>query len=217
MNQFLTHASFASPQDNPVDFNDPNFLSTTNPHWVEAGLSQKVIDVLSEKGIVRFTPVQAEAFGPISGGTRRDWPVPDGTGKTLAFGLPGLTRIVELAEKKGIRDPRMVACARDAVCSMLVLCPTRELARQVQEELAMVARPLGLYVEVFHGGVSYDGQVRKVRATAFTDYTMFLFSHSNHSSVLQNRALRNGVDVLVGTPGRVIDHIKRGNLDLSEM
>jgi ATP-dependent RNA helicase DDX21 len=42
---------------------------------------------------------------------------------------------------------------------MVVLCPTRELARQVQEELAAVARPLGLSVDVFHGGVSYDPQV----------------------------------------------------------
>ena len=70
-----------------------------------------------------------------------------------------------------------------------MLCPTRELARQVAEELTEVSRPLGLFVEVFHGGVSYDPQAR---------------------------ALRNGIDVLVGTPGRVIDHINRGNLDLSE-
>jgi superfamily II DNA/RNA helicase len=52
-----------------------------------------------------------------------------------------------------------------------------------------VARPLGLFTEVFHGGVSYDPQ---------------------------SRALYNGLDVLVGTPGRVIDHLNRGNLDLSE-
>lgn len=87
-----------------MDFNDPTFLSTTNPHWVEAGLSQKVIDVLSEKGIVRFTPVQAEAFGPVL--ARRDviGRSRTGTGKTLAFGLPGLTRLSELADKKGLRE-----------------------------------------------------------------------------------------------------------------
>jgi len=175
-------------KDDPVDFNDPNFLSTTNPHWVEAGLSQSVIDVLSQKGISRFTPVQAEAFGPVL--ARRDviGRSRTGTGKTLAFGLPGLTRISQMAEKKGLREPdgRM---RRGRPVSMIVLCPTRELARQVQDELSLVARPLGLYVDVFHGGVSYDGQ---------------------------SRALRNGVDVVVGTPGRVIDHIQRGNLVLSE-
>ena len=73
---------------------------------------------------------------------------------------------------------------------MLVLCPTRELARQVQSELEDVSRPLGLHSAVFHGGVSYDPQAR---------------------------ALRMGTDILVGTPGRVIDHIDRGNLDLSEL
>ena len=72
---------------------------------------------------------------------------------------------------------------------MLILCPTRELARQVQEELDAVAKPLGLFSQVFHGGVSYDPQAR---------------------------ALRQGLDILVGTPGRVIDHLERGNLNLSE-
>lgn len=116
--------------------------------------------MLSHKGIVSFTPVQAEAFGPIL--ARRDviGRSRTGTGKTLAFGLPCLTRLVELAEKKGLREPngRM---RKGRPVSMIILCPTRELSRQVQEELALVARPLGLFVDVFHGGVSYDGQVRR--------------------------------------------------------
>ena len=111
-----------------------------------------------------------------------------GTGKTLAFGLPSLTRLVEITKQKGTRDERG-RMMRGRKVSMIVLCPTRELARQVSEELEGVARPLGLFVEVFHGGVSYDPQ---------------------------GRALRNGVDILVGTPGRVMDHMDRGNLDLGE-
>lgn len=133
-------------------------MSTSNPYWVEAGLSQDVIDVLSAKGIVRFTPVQAEAFGPVL--ARRDviGRSRTGTGKTLAFGLPGLTRLVKIMEQKGFRESngRM---RRGRPVSMIILCPTRELARQVQDELSMVARPLGLFVDVFHGGVSYEGQV----------------------------------------------------------
>lgn len=119
-----------------------------------------MIDVLSKKGIVRFTPVQAEAFGPIL--ARRDviGRSRTGTGKTLAFGLPGLTRIAEMAEEKGHREPngRM---RKGRPVSMIVMCPTRELARQVQDEISLAARPLGLYVDVFHGGVSYEGQVRR--------------------------------------------------------
>jgi len=171
----------------PTNFNDPKFLSTSNPRWVEAGLSQQVIDVLSGKGITRFTPVQAEAFDPILAGRDVIGRSRTGTGKTLAFGLPGLTRVAKWVEEKGYctSNGRL---ARGRPVSMLVLCPTRELARQVQEELAAVARPLGLSVDVFHGGVSYDPQ---------------------------SRALSLGLDVLVGTPGRIIDHIERGNLDLS--
>mmetsp|Transcript_9582 Transcript_9582/g.13573 ORF Transcript_9582/g.13573 Transcript_9582/m.13573 type:complete len:847 (+) Transcript_9582:268-2808(+) len=175
-------------QDDPVDFTDPKFLSTSNPHWVQAGLSPAVIDVLSGKGITRFTPVQGEAFGPVLAGRDVIGRSRTGTGKTLAFGMPSLTRLVKLAAQKGNIDQNG-RYRRGRLVSMIVLCPTRELARQVQEEIAQIARPLGLFTEVFHGGVSYDPQAR---------------------------ALRNGLDILVGTPGRVIDHINRGNLDLSE-
>jgi ATP-dependent RNA helicase DDX21 len=170
------------------DFKDPAFLSTSNPRWVQAGLDQRVIDILSAKGITHFTPVQGEAFDPVLMGRDVIGRSRTGTGKTLAFGLPGITRLVTLLQEKGVRDAggRM---ARGRKTSMLVLCPTRELARQVADEIASVARPLGLFAEVFHGGVSYDPQTR---------------------------ALRQGLDILVGTPGRVIDHLNRGNLDLSD-
>lgn len=143
-----------------IDFHDPRFLSTSNPRWVQAGLSPDVINVLSEKGITKFTPVQGEAFDPIM--ARRDviGRSRTGTGKTLAFGLPALTRLVPHLESKGYRDPSTGRMARGRPVSMLVLCPTRELARQVNDELSAVAKPLGLFVDVFHGGVSYDPQVR---------------------------------------------------------
>jgi ATP-dependent RNA helicase DDX21 len=166
-------------------------LSTSNPRWRSSPyeLDPAVIDVLSSRGITHFTPVQAEAFAPVL--ARRDviGRSRTGTGKTLAFGLPSLTRLVKWTEAKGKRDPRTGQMARGRSPSMLVLCPTRELARQVSDELSSVAKPLGMFVDVFHGGVSYDPQAR---------------------------ALRMGVDVVVGTPGRIIDHIDRGNLDLTE-
>ena len=70
----------------------------------------------------------------------------------------------------------------------LVLAPTRELARQVTDALSELASHLHLSIETLYGGVSYQPQLQ---------------------------ALRKGVDVVVGTPGRVLDHIKRRQLDVS--
>mmetsp|Transcript_8746 Transcript_8746/g.21953 ORF Transcript_8746/g.21953 Transcript_8746/m.21953 type:complete len:888 (-) Transcript_8746:211-2874(-) len=176
-------------EDTPQDFNDPKFLSTSNPRWIEAGLDQGVIDVLSEKGIVKFTPVQGEAFDPVVAGRDVIGRSRTGTGKTLAFGLPSMARLVPWLEQKGVRDPKTGRMMRGRPVSMVILCPTRELARQVNEELSAVAKPIGLYVDVFYGGVSYDSQ---------------------------RRALTQGLDILVGTPGRIIDHMERGNLRLNE-
>ena len=121
-------------------------------------MEQDVIDVLSEKGITRFTEVQGAAFKPALEGKDLIGRSRTGTGKTLAFGIPALHRLVKLGVEKGITQPngRRV---RGRNVSMVVLCPTRELARQVGEELTQIARPLNLFTTVFHGGVSYDPQV----------------------------------------------------------
>ena len=85
-----------------------------------------------------------------------------GTGKTLAFGIPASMRLIEIAKENGnaevMRDGS-VRMRRGRLPSMIVLCPTRELARQVEDELSAICKPLGLFSAVFHGGVSYEGQV----------------------------------------------------------
>jgi len=70
-----------------------------------------------------------------------------------------MTRLVTHLEEKGFRT-KSGQMQRGRPVSMIVLCPTRELARQVSEELSLAAQPLGLFVDVFHGGVSYGPQVR---------------------------------------------------------
>jgi len=150
-------------------------------------LSREVIDVLSAKGISSFTTVQAESFEPVFHGQDVICRSRTGTGKTLAFGLPSITRLSKLGAGRvnvatGERAPR------GRLPSMVVLCPTRELAKQVADEIELVSKPLGLDVLSIYGGVSYDPQARQ---------------------------LRNGVDIVVGTPGRTIDHIEKGNLDLA--
>jgi hypothetical protein len=146
------------PADMPVDFTNPKFLSTSNPYWVKKGMDQRVIDVLSSKGISKFTEVQGTAFEPILEGRDVIGRSRTGTGKTIAFGLPAAQRISKMAIDKGLVDANGRRRMGRKV-SMIALCPTRELARQVEKEIAEVTRPLGLYSMVFHGGVSYDPQV----------------------------------------------------------
>ena len=96
-----------------------------------------------------------------------------GTGKTAAFGLPILEKI---ASGKSVQA--------------LVLCPTRELAIQVSEELSKLAvHKRGVSVLPIYGGQPIERQLR---------------------------ALAKGAQVVVGTPGRVIDHLQRGTLRLNE-
>lgn len=169
----------------PLDIKNPAVLSITNPHWIQSGMHPTIIDILSHKGYSQFTPVQAEAFLPILSGRHVIGRSRTGTGKTLAYGLPCFHRLVELREQKDANRRRR----QGRNTSMLILCPTRELSRQVEEELREIAHPLALVTSVFHGGVSYEPQ---------------------------NRSLRQGIDVLVGTPGRIMDHLDRGTLNLQD-
>ncbi|MEO8703158.1 MAG: ATP-dependent RNA helicase DbpA [Kofleriaceae bacterium] len=122
-----------------------------------------------------MTPIQALALPAMLEGRDVLGMASTGTGKTCAFGLALLSRISPRAGLPGA----------------LVLCPTRELAAQVADELRRLARPLPhLRVLTLSGG----------------------------SSIQRERAsLAHGVDVLVGTPGRVADHLQRERLDLSEI
>jgi ATP-dependent RNA helicase RhlE len=107
-----------------------------------------------------------------------------GTGKTAAFALPILHRLARPAAHNGRRTRNGTHGGRPRV---LVLCPTRELAAQIFESFGAYGRNLALRHAVVYGGVS---QVRQVRA------------------------LRAGIDVLVATPGRLLDLIEQGFVDL---
>jgi ATP-independent RNA helicase DbpA len=134
------------------------------PAWLEN---------LTQLGYVEMTPIQALALPAMLEGRDVLGQAATGTGKTAAFGLALLARITPRGERPGA----------------LVLCPTRELAAQVAEELRRLARPL--------------------------PHTRVL-TLSGGSSVQRERAsLEHGVDVIVGTPGRVHDHLVRERLDLS--
>jgi ATP-independent RNA helicase DbpA len=131
------------------------------------------LENLTQLGYREMTPIQAMTLPAMLAGRDVLGQAATGTGKTAAFGLALLARITP----------------RSPVPGALVLCPTRELAAQVADELRRLARPL--------------------------PHTRVL-TLSGGSSIQRERAsLEHGVDVIVGTPGRVHDHLQRERLDLS--
>ncbi|HEY5015399.1 MAG TPA: DEAD/DEAH box helicase [Streptosporangiaceae bacterium] len=137
-------------------------------------LAPELCRALSGLGYEEPTPIQLAAIPPLLEGRDLVGQAATGTGKTAAFALPILQRI--LAEGGGT-DPLA-----------LVLVPTRELAVQVAEAMNSYSRDMGARVLAVYGGEPIGRQLGP---------------------------LRRGVDVVVATPGRAIDHINRGTLKLS--
>nr|WP_229686046.1 DEAD/DEAH box helicase [Longimycelium tulufanense] len=143
----------------------------------ELGLPEELVAALRRRGIESPFPIQAATLPDALAGRDVLGRGQTGSGKTLAFGLPMLTRLA--GERSRPLRPRG-----------LVLVPTRELAMQVCDSLAPLARSLGLTVSAVVGGTSFPKQVA---------------------------ALRRGVDLLVATPGRLNDHARQGTCVLSEV
>ncbi|KAF7730075.1 hypothetical protein EC973_003021 [Apophysomyces ossiformis] len=143
-------------------------------------ISQGTIDCLAKRGITSLFEIQAATFDAIYDGEDVLARARTGTGKTLAFSLPVIEKLsLEKASSDVYgRAPRV-----------LVLCPTRDLAKQVCGDFESISgnrlKSLAVY-----GGVPYPEQTN---------------------------VLRSGVDVIVGTPGRVLDHIKGGQLRLGNL
>ncbi|XP_061351988.1 DEAD-box ATP-dependent RNA helicase 53, mitochondrial-like [Gastrolobium bilobum] len=142
------------------------------------GISQEIVDALAKKGISKLFPIQRAVLEPAMQGRDMIGRARTGTGKTLAFGIPILDKIIQFNAKHGRgRDP-----------SALVLAPTRELARQVEKEFNEAAPNLDSIC--LYGGMPISQQMRQL------DY---------------------GVDIAVGTPGRIIDLLNRGSLNLKDV
>jgi ATP-independent RNA helicase DbpA len=136
-------------------------------------LARAVLDNLDTLGYQSMTPVQAQALPQVLDGRDLIVQAKTGSGKTAAFGLGIVHRL----------DPSLFAI------QALVLCPTRELAEQVANELRRIARALGnIKVVTLCGGSPIRPQVE---------------------------SLKFGAHVAVGTPGRLMDHIERNTVDLT--
>ncbi|VFQ84854.1 unnamed protein product [Cuscuta campestris] len=145
------------------------------------GLPQRLVESLKRRGITHLFPIQRAVLVPALEGRDLIARAKTGTGKTLAFGIPIIKRITE-------DDQSTFSQRRGRLPRVLVLAPTRELAKQVEKEIKESAPYLN--TACIYGGVSY---------------------------VAQESALSRGVDVVVGTPGRLIDLINNNSLKLGEV
>lgn len=141
------------------------------------GLTSSLCAPLARLGYEAPTPIQSQAIPVVLGGRDVLARAQTGTGKTAAFGLPMIDRLLASRARGGRRIARG-----------LVLVPTRELAVQVHHALAAYAAPVPLRVTAVFGGVGMGAQIQ---------------------------ALKHGADIVVATPGRLIDHMQRRTIDLS--
>ncbi len=140
--------------------------------FASLSLAASSLDNLTQLGYTQMTPIQAASLPLTLAGRDLIAQASTGSGKTAAFGIP-------LVEK-------LDAAQFDA--QALVLCPTRELADQVTQEIRRLARAVGnIKVVTLCGGVALRGQTQ---------------------------SLEHGAHVVVGTPGRIMDHLERGSLSL---
>lgn len=126
-------------------------------------------------GYTKPTPIQAEAIPIVMKGRDVMGLAQTGTGKTAAFGLPILNRLAE---------------GRRGQVRALIIAPTRELAEQIHEAIAMLGKKTGLKSITIYGGVNINPQINK---------------------------LKRGADIVVACPGRLLDHIGQGTINLRRL
>ena len=147
---------------------------TTDKTFAEIGVSSQVVDALKEHDITHPTEIQNAALPPALKGSDIIGRSITGSGKTLAFSIP----IIDVLAKKPGKGIKA-----------LVLAPTRELAKQVDEEFRMAAAKTDIKTAIIYGGVGYEPQFEALKVA----------------------------DVVIGTPGRIIDHIEKGTLSVEDL
>jgi ATP-dependent RNA helicase DeaD len=140
--------------------------------FAELGLSPELLKAVVQMGYEEATHIQSQAIPALLSGSDVVGQSQTGSGKTAAFALPAIEKV-----DVHVRAPQV-----------LILCPTRELAVQVAEEVAKLAAfKRGVKEIPIYGGQSYDRQFR---------------------------GLRDGAQIIIGTPGRVMDHLERRTLKM---
>src|SRR3954453_80833 len=143
--------------------------------FAELGLAPEILKAIERMGFEEASPIQSAAIPVLLEGADVVGQSQTGSAKTAAFGIPA----IQLVDAE-LHAPQV-----------LILCPTRELAMQVAEEVAKLALfKRGVRELPIYGGQSYDRQLR---------------------------GLREGAQIIIGTPGRVMDHLERGTLKFDKV
>jgi ATP-dependent RNA helicase DeaD len=141
----------------------------------ELPVSDYILQAVEEMNWVEASPIQSQAIPAVISGRDIIGQAQTGTGKTAAFGIPAIESI-DIEDKS---------------TQVLIMCPTRELALQVKEQIYLLSKyKKGLFVTSIFGGESYERQFRD---------------------------LKRGSHIVVGTPGRIMDHIERKTLQLGDL
>ncbi|AFK63520.1 ATP-dependent RNA helicase [Advenella kashmirensis WT001] len=156
--------------------------TTTFESFTEVGLHPDLLKAVMASGYTKPTPIQEQAMPLIMDGRDIMGAAQTGTGKTAAFTLPLLHRLMPMANSS-------MSPARHPVRA-LILAPTRELADQVAESVKRYSHSSPLRVAVVFGGVDMNAQ---------------------------RDQLRKGCELLIATPGRLLDHIEQKNVSLSQV
>lgn len=141
----------------------------------DLGISEEILKAVEDMGYTHPSPIQAQSIPLLLEGKDVIGQAQTGTGKTAAFAIPIIDQVDPL-----LREPQA-----------LILCPTRELAVQVEGEIFKLSKhKKGVSSTVIYGGESIERQIRD---------------------------LRKGVQIVVGTPGRIMDHMDRRTLRLDNV
>ena len=150
--------------------------------FADFGVRQDISDALAEVGITSPFPIQELTLPVALSGQDIIGQAKTGTGKTLGFGIPVLEDVIAPDEEgyEDLLNPNMPQA--------LIILPTRELTKQVAEDLRAAASHLSTRIVDIYGGVAFEPQIE---------------------------ALKRGADIVVGTPGRLIDLLRQGVLHLN--
>ncbi|MGB1109270.1 MAG: DEAD/DEAH box helicase [Gammaproteobacteria bacterium] len=150
----------------------------TETRFDSLGLAQPLINALDAAGFDLCTPIQEQSLPSAIKGKDVAGQAQTGTGKTAAFLLATMHRLLTEPAAEGRKQTQPRA---------LILAPTRELAIQIHKDAVLFGKDTGLVLGLAYGGTGYE---------------------------TQRQALEAGVDILIGTPGRIIDYFKQGVFDL---